>query len=247
MKIFILDDEKNARETVKAYLKKSDQDITVIEEASSIEEAIEKLSTFKPDLAFLDINLPDGLSFDLLARLGLDQIDFKIIFISAYDNYAIKAFKFNAIDYILKPVDPQELKLALDRAIQADQSKVQLQNLSEDFSNEAKSLNRLVLKDQHSIQIVNIADIVRCQSENNYTLFNFVDGNQTLITRTLKEYEEMLKGKLFFRPHKSHLINLRHLKKFDKSDGGTIEMTDGSTVPLSRFKKDIFLQVLDQL
>ncbi len=247
MKVFLLDDEDNARSTVKSYLLNSSIEVSELKEANSVATALEVLSSFKPDLAFLDINLPDGLSFDILARIGLDNINFKIIFISAYDTYAIKAFKFNAIDYILKPVDPQEFTLSIQRASHNLQSHEQLQNLKEDFTNEAQALNKLVLKDNQSIRIVDIHEIIRCQSENNYTLFSLKDGEQILITRTLKDYEDILKGKLFFRPHKSHLINLKHLKKYDKADGGQIEMSDGSTVPLSRFKKDIFMKVLDKL
>ena len=247
MRIFLLDDEPNARETIKSYLQNSSLEYSELREAESIESAVEVLKTYQPDLAFLDINLPDGLSFDLLARIGLHNINFKIIFISAYDTYAIKAFKFNAIDYILKPVDPQEFNLSIQRASDNLQSQEQLANLQEDFTNQAHTLNKLVLKDHQSIRIVDIDEIVKCQSENNYTLFSLTDGEQILITRTLKEYEEILKGKLFFRPHKSHLINLKHLKKYDKADGGVIEMSDGSSVPLSRFKKDIFMKVLDQL
>lgn len=247
MKVFLLDDEDNARSTVKSYLLNSSIEVSELKEANSVATALEVLSSFKPDLAFLDINLPDGLSFDILARIGLNNINFKIIFISAYDTYAIKAFKFNAIDYILKPVDPQEFTLSIQRASHNLQSHEQLKNLKEDFTNEAQALNKLVLKDNQSIRIVDIHEIIRCQSENNYTLFSLKDGEQILITRTLKDYEDILKGKLFFRPHKSHLINLKHLKKYDKADGGQIEMSDGSTVPLSRFKKDVFMKVLDQL
>ncbi|RED95588.1 LytR/AlgR family response regulator transcription factor [Marinoscillum furvescens] len=247
MKVLLLDDEAGARATIKSYLQNTQVPPEEIREADSVSSALELLNDWQPDLALLDINLPDGLGFDVLARLGLDRIRFKVIFISAYDTYAIKAFKYNAIDYILKPVDPLEFEQSVARALKALQTTEQFRNLQGDFTGAPKALNKLVLKDHQSVRLVAIDEIVRCQSENNYTLFFLTSGEELLITRTLKEYEELLKGRLFFRPHKSHLINLKHLLRFDKADGGSIHLSDGSTVPLSRFKKEVFLQLLDQL
>lgn len=247
MKVLLLDDEVGARATIKSYLQQMPTPPSELKEVDSVNAALELLRDWQPDLAFLDINLPDGLGFDVLAQLGLDRITFKVIFISAYDTYAIKAFKYNAIDYILKPVDPMEFQQSVSKALKNMQTADQLRNLQGDFQGDTRTLNKLVLKDHQSIRLVPIDDIIRCQSENNYTLFFLTNGEELLITRTLKEYEELLKGRLFFRPHKSHLINLKHLHRFDKAEGGSIHLSDGSSVPLSRFKKEVFLQLLDQL
>jgi len=245
MNILIVDDEQNARETVKAYLKKTPLAKATIEEADSIDSTLKALDNFKPDLALLDINLSDGTSFDLLSRL--DQIHFKIIFISAHDEYAINAFRFNALDYILKPINPLEFSEAIKKVMAADilPTKDQLSSLNQSISE--KSSNRLVLKDSQSIYVVDIKDIIHCKSESNYTVFYLEDGSQITISKTLAEYEELLRGKGFFRPHRSYLINLYQIKKYDKREGGFIQMKNNENVPLSRGKKDIFMQLIEKL
>ena len=243
MNIFLLDDEKNARETVKAYLSRSSISVSSLQEAASIKESLEVLASFKPDLAFLDINLQDGTSFDLLSQL--DTIDFKIIFISAYDEYAVKAFKFNALDYILKPINPMEFNASLDR-IQAQENPLssQIQQLHETLS--SKEFNKLVLRDSQSIHFVDVEDIIQCKSENNYTVFDLKE-DQIVISKTLGDYEEILKGKGFFRAHRSHLINMRQISKYDKREGGFIKMNNGENVPLARNRKEIFMQLIDKM
>ncbi len=243
MNVFLLDDEKNARETVKAYLSRSTLSISSIQEASSVSEGLETLAQFKPDLAFLDINLPDGTSFDLLSQL--DSIDFKIVFISAYDEYAVKAFKFNALDYILKPINPLEFKAALDKVpTQESPLSQQIEHLHQTIS--SKEFNKLVLRDSQSIHFVDVEDIVQCKSENNYTIFALKE-DQIVISKTLGEYEELLRGKGFFRAHRSHLINMRQISKYDKREGGYIKMNNGESVPLARNRKEIFMQLIDRI
>jgi len=245
MRVFLLDDESNALKTVKAYLNKTSLKGAAIKEASTIDEAIEVLSTFSADLALLDINLAGGTSFDLLSRL--DKIDFKIIFITAYDEYAVKAFKFNAIDYILKPINPLEFNAAIEKVLESGQSvnKDQLKQFNETIS--TGSTNKLILKDNKAMHFVRISDIVQCKSESNYTLFSLVDGSEIIISKTLAEYEELLRGKGFFRSHRSHLINLHQIKKYDKREGGFIQMNNKENVPLSRGKKDVFMQLIEKL
>lgn len=244
MRIFLLDDEQNSRETIKAYLAKSRIITPEIVEAHNVNSGLKALKEFHPDLAILDINLGDGTSFDLLSRL--DDIKFKIIFISAYDEYAIKAFKFNALDYILKPVNPLEFNAAIEKTLNEAHTpdKEQLQNFHETIS--SQDFNKIVLRDSQAIHFIDIHDIIHCQSENNYTVFSTIEEKIT-ISKTLAEYEEILRGKGFFRSHRSHLINLRQVKKFDKREGGSIEMSNGERIPLARNKKELFMKLIDKL
>lgn len=248
MKVLLLDDEMNARETIKIYLDRFPHADFEIREASNIKEAYAQLEDFQPDFALLDINLRQGTSFDFLSLVGLDAIAFKIIFITAFNDYAVKAFKFNAIDYILKPVNPIEFNESIRKVIsqvEMTDSKLQLQNLHSQITSNAKAFDKIVLRDQQQIRLVPTQDIVYCRSENNYTVFHMVDGSEIVISKTLKEYEDLLKERHFFRTHRSHLINLNLLKIYDKREGGSIQMRDGSTIPLARNKKDLFMRVLD--
>lgn len=245
MKVFILDDEKSSRENIKFFLRDSILSPEQIQEASSVKEGFEILSSFDPDVMFLDINLNDGLSFDLLLRLGVDKRKAKIVFISAYDSYAVKAFRFNAVDYILKPINPKEFEEVLEKIdLTETEDQSQIEGLMNAFNGKKNELSKLALRDQYAIHLVEINDIIHCKSENNYTLFKLKDGKELLISKTLKEYENLLKSEGFFRPHKSTLINLRHVSKYDKRDGGFIIMADQSVVPLSRFKKDFFMKIV---
>jgi two-component system LytT family response regulator len=243
MNILLLDNERSARETIKAYLKKFDFEKPVIEEASSIKEAELILQRFDPDLGILDINLDEGTSFYLLSRIP--EIDFKIIFVSAYDQYAVKAFKFNALDYILKPINPMEFNAALEKSLSSPKTnQAQLQGFTETINQ--KRFDKLVLRDSKAIHFVKIDEIIHCKSESNYTSF-ITENGEIVISKTLGEYEDLLRTKGFFRSHRSHLINLHQIKKFDRRDGGTIQMTNDEHVPLARNKKEIFMKLIDTM
>lgn len=249
MRILILDDEPAARQTIQSYIKKNIPEAEIME-ASSIESAYEVLEGFQPDLAMLDINLAEGVtSFDFLSHLRPDQLTFKIIFISGHDEYAVKAFKFNAIDYILKPVNPFEFKAALEKVLKENQptEKQQIDSLSDSLKTKNQQLRRIVLKDQNTIQVVDVDEIVYCNSDSNYTVFALTSGQEIIVSRTLKEYESILRELGFYRPHRSYLINMNHLRKYDKREGGTIEMMDGTSIPLARAKRESFLQMLNTL
>lgn len=244
MKIFLLDDEKGARDTILSYLNKYPfTTLPEVKQADGIESGLDTLRSFDPDIAFLDINLQGGTSFDMLGRL--DEIRFKIVFVSAYDSYAIKAFKFNALDYILKPINPVEFNAALDKVVAnlSPTSRPQLEQLNLNLS--GNELKKIVLKDAQSIYFVEVDQIIQCRSENNYTVFSLLDGTEIMISKTLGEYEEVLKEKGFFRSHRSHLVNLQQVKKYNKREGGFIEMNNNEQVPLARNKKDIFLKLVD--
>ncbi len=242
MNILLLDNEKSARETIKAYLFKFGFDKLCIEESSSIEEAEAVLKRFSPDLGILDINLDEGTSFDMLSRLP--EINLKIIFVSAYDQYAIKAFKFNALDYILKPINPLEFNAALEKSLSSPYTEpAQLQGFTDTINR--KQFDKLVLRDSKAIYFVKVDEIIHCKSESNYTSF-VTEKGEIVISRTLGEYEDLLRSKGFFRSHRSHLINMHQIKKFDKREGGTIQMVNDEHVPLARNKKEIFMKLIDK-
>lgn len=245
--ILVLDDEENARLTVKSYiLRKFDQ--AQIHEAGDIETALEIVKRNQIDLAFLDIHLGNGTGFDFLNQVPPALLIFKVIFVSAHDEFGVKAFKYNALDYILKPINPIEFNAALDKVEnQLPPHALQLDNLQNSFKQPTQSLKKIVLKDQNSVQLVAVDDIVYCKSENNYTTFHLKDRTSILISQTLKEYEQILKDRNFFRAHRSFLINLDLFKKYDKRDGGVIVMDDDTNIPLARGKKEILFQILDKL
>lgn len=246
IKAILIDDIAQARMTLKKDLEVYAPDIHVIGEASGVIEGAKLLRTIQPDVLFLDIQMQDGSGFDLLDILK--EIPFKIIFITASDAHAIKAFRYAAIDYLLKPVDPDELTEALKKFRQEklnENEKYKL--LNESLKNHQKPHSRLALHTQDKIHIVNISDILRCESSVNYTEFHFAGGKKLLVTRTLKEFEDLLSDLNFYRVHQSHLINTKFIKEFIKTDGGYILMNDGSNVPVSTRKRPEVMKMLEEL
>ncbi len=246
IKAIIIDDIAQARMTLKKDLEVYAPDIHIIGEASGVIEGAKLLKTIQPDVLFLDIQMQDGSGFDLLDILK--DIPFKIIFITASDAHAIKAFRYAAIDYLLKPVDPDELTEALKKFRQEklnENEKYKL--LNESLKNHQKPHSRLALHTQDKIHIVNISDILRCESSVNYTEFHFAGGKKLLVTRTLKEFEDLLCDLNFYRVHQSHLINTKFIKEFIKTDGGYILMNDGSNVPVSTRKRPEVMKMLEEL
>ncbi|MCB0806321.1 MAG: response regulator transcription factor [Bacteroidales bacterium] len=248
MRVIIIDDEERARKSVKDLLKLSGFDAQLVGEADSVHSGLKAIHAHVPDLLLLDINLPDGTGFDLLKKL--DKIPFKIIFITAYEEFAIKAFEFSAIDYLLKPLDPLKFVDSLEKAKQAVEQENLGMKLNALFSNleDNKTQNKkLVLKTAENIYLVNTREIIRCESDGGYTQFFMDDGRHILVSRNLKDFEELLEGFGFFRIHQSHLINLRFIDHYNKLDGGTLVMKDTSTLPVARRKKEDFLKILEMM
>ncbi len=241
MKIFVLDDESHARESIKSYLKKYFNRNFSILEASNLDEALEIIKNTSPDLAFLDIHLGNGTSFDLLAQL--EEINFKIIFVSGHNEYAVKAFRFNAIDYILKPIDPREFQEAINKVEEIiPLNETHLQKLNEDI--QSNRIDKIVLRDIRSVYFVEIDQIIFCESENNYTSFFLKDQTTITVSKTLKEYETILRSMHFFRPHRSFLVNLQLIKSYEKKEGGFISMEGGKQIPIARNKRETFMQLM---
>ena len=246
MKAIIIDDIEQARVTLKKDLQVYAPDVTVIAEANGVVEGAKLLRSMQPDVLFLDIQMQDGSGFDLLDILK--EIPFRIIFITASDAHAIKAFRYAAIDYLLKPVDPDELVAALQKLRGPkinENEKYRL--LNDSLKNTPRQQERLALHTQDKIHIVHVNDIIRCESNVNYTEFYFTGNKKLLVTKTLKEFEDMLSDQGFYRVHQSHLVNTKYIKEFVKTDGGYLLMTDGTSVPVSTRKRPEVIRMLEEL
>ncbi len=244
LKAVIIDDVAQARDNLKTDISSYCDEVEIIGEADGVVSGAKLIKETKPQLVFLDIQMQDGSGFDLLEILP--DLDFKVIFTTASDEYAIKAFKFSATDYLLKPVDPDELMAAVEKAHDQTTDKASIDLLKDKMSSK-KEFKRLALHTLDKIHIVEITDIVRCESSVNYTTFFFTDGKKLLVTKTLKEYDTMLSDKGFYRVHQSHLINVNLVKEFVKTDGGYLVMKDGSNVPVSTRKKAVVMDMIAEM
>ena len=243
MRALIIDDEVNNCHNLKNILAKYCPAVQVLAMGHSAIEGLELIQEHQPDLIFLDIQMPGGSGFDLLEKLP--SPDFKIIFVTAFDEFAIKALRLSAIDYLLKPVNILDLKAAVDRAAR------ETQNLKEEaidnyIANRGRENGerKIALPTAERIVYIRISEIVRFRGESNYTHVYLQDGQHILVSRTLKEYEELLSENGFLRTHQSHMVNQEHVRSFEKQDGGYLEMTDGSHISISRQRKEHVLKVL---
>lgn len=243
MKIVLIDDQESVRKNLRALLAKYAADWNVIGEAYSVESGLKLLSELKTDVVFLDVEMADGTGFDLLAQYG--SPDFQVVFATGYDRYAVKAFKYSAVDYLLKPIDPADLVAALKK-VERQSKSLSATTIDNMMANLKVPLEdqKIVLKDLETVYLVKLSEIVRCESQNNYTTFFLMDGRKLTISVTLKEYDKLLSEHNFFRVHQSHLINLQHFDRYDKREGGVIYMKDGSTAPLAGRRKDHLIATL---
>lgn len=246
LKAVIVDDEEFLRAMIRNILIDNFPEVDIVAEADSVSDGVDAIETNKPDLVFLDIEIKEGVGFDILEKIKYK--DFKLIFITAFNDFAIKAFKFSAVDYILKPINEEEFLTAVKRAV-SELEKPLLKEQIENFFNNYQHLQnkKLVLRTVEDIHIVNINDIVRCESDNSYTTFHIQDGETIIISKSIKEYSDILSEFGFIRPHQSHLINMNFIKRLDKSDGGFLIMKDGKEIPVSTRRKQNLLQILDRL
>ena len=248
IRTLVIDDEVKARETIIDMLNLFCKDIDVIGEASSVSTGFEMINHHNPDLILLDIKMTDGSGFDLLKKF--ERIGFYVIFITAFEEFAIEAFKFSAIDYLLKPIDPDELTDSVSNVkerLQKDNYSLQLGTFFENLESSNGKTKKLVLKTSDSIHVVSLNEIIRCQSDKNYTHFYTISNGKIVVSKTLKEYEELLTDFGFLRAHQSHLINLNFIKRFDKSDGGVLVMKDNSKVPVSFRKREELMKFFKRL
>ncbi len=240
IKAVIIDDEAEGRNVVNNIVKNYCTEVEIAGEAATVASGVKLIQKTNPDLVFLDVQMPDGTGFNLLEQF--DEIAFQVVFVTAYEQYAIRAFKYSAIDYILKPIDPQLLIEAVEKAGKLSPGKNQSSERVSNLLENSKSISKIALPTLNGYRFVKVQDIVRCKSNNNYTLFYLQTNEQFIVTRTLKDYEELLKNESFIRVHQSHLINLNYVEQYIKGEGGTAIMSDGSEIEVSRRKKDLFLK-----
>ncbi len=241
LRTLIIDDELNGRNILKKMLTTFCEGVDIIGEAESVKTGIEAIKSLNPDLVLLDIQMQDGTGFDLLEKIN--KKTFKLIFVTSFDNFAIKAFKFSAVDYILKPVDPDNLIEAIKR-VKGMETINDFENKIDVLISNISGLDKIALASSDGVRFVKIDDIVRCESDNNYTMFYLMSKEKIMVSKTLKEFEVMLSGINFHRVHKSHLVNLKYVSKYIPGEGGYLVLEDGSHVDVSRRKKEGLMKVL---
>lgn len=238
----IIDDESDAVDFITSIIGEYCPDLVVSGKAHNVKDGVQVINEIKPDLVFLDVEMPNGTGFDLLTYFP--NKDFDVVFITAFNHYAIKAIKFSAVDYILKPININEFKEAIDRVIEKrDHSPLRDNKNFEALLENIRGSNptRLVIPTSDGKEYLNPNDIIRIEADRSYSWFFITDNRKILVSKHLKEFQDLLNDRNFFRPHNSHLINLDFVKKYVRHDGGYIEMTDSSQVPISRNRKDLFL------
>lgn len=246
MNAIIVDDEKKGREILHKLIKDYCPEVHVQALASHADEAYELIRKYAPDILFLDIEMPNGNGFYLLEKF--EVIPFQVIFTTAYDNYAIQAIKHQAFDYLLKPIDIDELKTTIANVKKSIVTH-SVKNHTAAFAPESRVqlTGRIALPMKEGIIYLPVADIIRIESDGSYSVFYTGDMKKYMVSKNLKVYEDLLPAAMFFRVHKSHLINIKKVRKYLRTDGYFAEMEDGSLVEISRRKKDEFLQLMDTL
>ncbi|OEK01275.1 hypothetical protein BFP97_07005 [Roseivirga sp. 4D4] len=247
MECVIIDDEKPFINALRAMLEHHGG-IEVLGEARGVDSGIQLIEELEPELVFLDIQMSDGTGFDLLKKL--DRQDFHVIFITAHDQFAIDAFKFSAMDYLLKPLISSELKKALDRAqksIDKEKLNFQFSVLMENINEISRGKKKIILRESENLHIVKLDDILWCQADGSYTVFYLTDDRKIMVSKHLKEFEEYLSPNGFFRAHRSHLVNVSKITRFDRADGGVVYLENEVALPISVRKKERLAEMLNSL
>jgi two-component system LytT family response regulator len=245
MKILVIDNEPEIRNVLLQMLQQWNNDRHLIAEANGVKTGLEKINVWQPDIVLLDVEMDDGTGFDLLQQIH--QPKFQLIFTTAHNKYAVQAFKFSAIDYLLKPIDPIELQAALQKALDNISSTIlqnQLQVLMQQLHHKNEPDKQIVLKDIDKTYFIKISDILYCEAEGAYTKFYLSNKEEILVSKNLRFYEDLLEG--FIRTHHSCLVNPSKIKMYDrKTDSGTIILESGHSIPVSQRKKEFVLQFLE--
>jgi two-component system, LytTR family, response regulator len=244
IKAIIVDDEPYCCETLTTLLERYCPQVTVAAICYSGKEALTAIKEQQPQILFLDIEMPQMNGFELLERLP--EIGFELIFTTSYDQYAIKAFHFSALDYLLKPIDREELQKAVQKVMQRLQKPLpqQLEILLQKINHPASVIQKIALPTMEGLQMIATTSIIRCESDSNYTIFYLKNNQKIIVSRTLKEVEEMLEEHGFIRVHNSYLVNLNEVSKYVRGEGGYLVMSDDSSVDVSRSKKEMLLKRL---
>jgi len=244
----IIDDENNNIDNARALLREYCPEVEVVATARSAAEGIAIIRDYRPDLVFLDIQMPEQNGFEVLKAFS--RIDFEIIFVTAFDQYGIQAIKFSALDYLLKPINIEELRKAVEKAAEALHTKRTSQNIAnlmEYIRMGRKGVPKIALPTQQEILYVRIDEVIRCEASNNYTNFVLDNGQTVLVCKTLKEFDELLKPYGFIRPHQSHLVNANFVRSYLREDGGLLLMKDETKVPVARQKRESIKDALGRV
>lgn len=242
----VIDDELKSRQILRKGLSYFQQQIKVIGEGDSVKSGIRAIQNFHPDIVFLDIQLSDGTGFDILEYLK-EEVNFDLIFVTAYNQFALKAFEYSVVDYLVKPLHPDKLKRAINKICQNPkrQIKERLEMLLE--FNKESNFAKIGLTTQEGTFFVYLKDIIHCEAESSYTFFFIADGRKIVVSKTIKEYELLLPSADFLRVHKSHIINLNCIQQYKTTiAGGEVMMEDGSIVPIARRRKTAFLKMVNK-
>jgi len=241
----LIDDEKNSRNALHQKLMDNCPGISIVAECENGEQGITAIEKQKPDIVFLDVEMPRMNGFTMLQKLK--QRNFELIFTTAYDQYAIQAIRFSALDYLVKPIEIKALKEAVDKVHERRHSEIpnqRIETLLYNLVNEKHQSNRIAIPSQDAIQFVQLEDIVYLEAESNYTSIHLHDTARIFVAKTLKEFEDLLAPAHFFRIHHSYIINTNHMRKYLKGDGGQVLMSNGVTLDVSRRKKEEFIRML---
>ena len=246
-KAVIIDDTKANRDTLEVLIEKYCPELKIVGKAANIEEAELVLENKQPELVFLDIEMAGGTGFDLLERL--DEINFDVIFVTAYDKYAIRAFKFSAIDYLLKPINIRDLIHAVNKVTTKERfySGNDLKEVIRNMQGATSENKKLAIASHQGLDFVPIQNLIRCEADGKYTLCVLKNGKRILSSKNLKEFETILSGENFYRVHHSHLINMGHIKHYVKQDGGCLIMINDDKIGIAQRKKEDFLKQLNKI
>jgi two-component system LytT family response regulator len=242
LKAVIVDDESSGIEVLEYALQKHCPEIEIIRTFSSSTEALQSIPDLSPDVLFVDVEMPQLNGFELVEKLAGQGIQF--IFTTAYNEFALKAFRVSALDYLLKPIDVDELKAAVAKLKSMNKADSHAMEALLDYMKSQKQLNKISISTEKGIHFIDASEVLYCLSTGPYTVFYLKDGQEVVCSKSIGEYERILEDKGFYRIHNSSLINVDHLKRFVRTDGGYVEMSDGKTLTVSRRKKDEFLSFL---
>jgi|AntRauTorcE11898_2_1112593.scaffolds.fasta_scaffold02284_3 two-component system LytT family response regulator len=247
LKAIIIEDEFNARQALKNMLEFYHPEIELIGESASVKDSVALLEKAAPDLLFMDVRLPDGESFEIFRNIKARG--FQIIFITAYDEYALPAIKLSALDYLLKPVKPRELNLAIEKALKSRENEelmdMKIDTCVSNFNSSGRP-RKIIINTTEKMHVINTQDIVRCEARENYTDIHLIGDERIIAAKTLKELEEMLTPYGFYRIHHSHLINMHYVKAFEKRSAGAVLLSNGQHIPVSNRRKEGFIKGLQQ-
>lgn len=243
LKAIVVDDEPYCCESLITLLEDNNE-VQIIAVCHSGVDALAAIKKYSPDLVFLDVEMPWMNGFEMLEQLP--QVNFEIVFTTSYDQYALKAIRFSAIDYLLKPVDSDELQRAIQKVVQRSQKPIaqQLEILMQKFHHPSTPINKIALPTMEGLQMVPVESIISCESDSNYTILQLKGNKRVIVSRTLKEIEELLAEHSFIRVHRCYLANLNEIEKYVRGEGGYLVMSDGTSIDVARNKKEVLMKKL---